>query len=717
MPYSPLQSSYYRKRPVFSVVVLGMAAAVCAAVWCLGGGPQACAHQGVDTQAGLPAEVVELIHQAGNVADDRRRLDWLNKVASRSDVPERFRAEAASLAAEINKWITQRNLSYFSRKVGQSLDYDFGVSPDSPLAPIARIYRGRMLVWLTLESGNILHNDKLRRGFLDRARADFEAARQAFPENPVVRMYLGEPIPWTLPLCHPPDAPAWAVWQRENLQRLAAIIHWWIDHRMQADGQFGGGWGDDCEMWRWWTPVLLAFEDPKVVDAQRRFSEAMFTQPHMKAGYTSRMSDVEHTAEDSADTIVPMMELAPDDPAWSARAARLAELMRHQWTGINRRGLLQFRSTYFTADRVDDQPQRACDTAYHVRAVQPALLLWLRSGDPELGSLFAQWMDTWVDAARRTERGKPAGVLPTAIHWPEGTIGGLGEHWWDPQNHGEPTLYRWPSAVSLLCETLLLTHHMTGDPKYLQPLAEMAALRLAYLKRELSGSPEPGNAVWCAGQLGFVAPTLAKYRLLTGDEQFDELLRRDGFAWMFASVAEREEQLARWLQQSAKALSVNFEGYTSEVRYTDRVLRFPVLFDRGMMFAEGVPGFQKPNPSLVYSTATGDPGQYGYFPLNAVRWLTEPRDIAALVTINSRRQFQAKLYHFGPQPRSLGAKLLLLEPGSYRCTLSTGDENGNRQSLWQSEPMSLGPRGGTIHFTLPAQQECWLEVVALSGAG
>ena len=76
-------------------------------------------------------------------------------------------------------------------------------------------------------------------------------------------------------------------------------------------------------------------------------------------------------------------------------------------------------------------------------------------------------MDTWVDAAARSERGKPAGIIPTAIHWPDGGIGGVGPNWWDPRNHGEYTLYLYPSAMDLMTHTLLLTHHMTGQAKYL----------------------------------------------------------------------------------------------------------------------------------------------------------------------------------------------------------------------------------------------------------
>ncbi len=31
---------------------------------------------------------------------------------------------------------------------------------------------------------------------------------------------------------------------------------------------------------------------------------------------------------------------------------------------------------------------------------------------------------------------------------------GPGENWWDPRHHNEPRLYEWPSAVSLLADTL-----------------------------------------------------------------------------------------------------------------------------------------------------------------------------------------------------------------------------------------------------------------------
>jgi hypothetical protein len=202
-------------------------------------------------------------------------------------------------------------------------------------------------------------------------------------------------------------------------------------------------------MWRWQVPILIGFENPKISRAQERFSAAMMKQEHMKHGYTTRLSDVEHTAEDSADVITPMMHLEPENELWQQRALYLAELMESLWTGRNKRGLLQFKSTYFTVERVETNPQRACDTVYHPRAIQPALLYWQRTGDENLKGLFSDWMDTWVDITARAERGKPAGIIPSAIHWPDGRAGGMGADWWDPRNHGEYTLYLWPSAMGI----------------------------------------------------------------------------------------------------------------------------------------------------------------------------------------------------------------------------------------------------------------------------
>ncbi len=650
--------------------------------------------------------VAQLILDAGNAEDDAGRLEILKRLDARSDLEPRLRGELGRLTAEVQRWVHEPQLfQWFDKPIRSKLDYDFGVSEDSPLYPITCIYRGRMLVWTANEYGNILGYHDERRRFFDRAVEQFRVANQAFPENRIVRMYLGEPIPPTKEYSRVPGAPDWAVWQREGLERLTDIVLWWIEHRLQPDGQYGGSWDDDCEMWRSWVPVMIGFEHPKITEAQAFFSRALLSQEYMRDGYTRRSYDVEHTAEPSSDTITPMMHLAPDDPEWRQRAMKLADLMETVWTGRNERGQLQFKSTYFSAQRVDPDPVRACDTPYHVRAIEPALVLWLRTGDQRLGRLFTAWLDTWVDAAARAERGKPAGVIPAAIRWPSGELAGPGPEWWDPQHHNEPRLYEWPSAVQGMTDALLLAHHMTEDEEYLQPLRSMAAIRLETLQSRGDESPAPGSRLWCGHKLGFLAGTLAKHKLLTGNTEFDALLARDDGKWSVGQEDPQRSRLADSLRQTAQALAINFPGRTSEVRWTDRVFAFARLFGEDMLFPESHPACnRRPDLELLYGTATGDRGRFLVFPMNAVRWLTEPREIAALVTDRGRDRFSAELFHFGERPRTMAAELYLLLPGRY--TLSLADSDGH--PLATPKPIQVdGPRT-RIDFELPPRKRCVL---------
>jgi len=651
--------------------------------------------------------VGKLIRLAGNANDDRTSLAYLRQLQKQPNLNEQLKVDLGKLIAEIDRWINSRRLDYFSREVSRKKDWDFKIASDSPLYPLTYLYRARMLIWYTLESGGTWNHPERRAEFLGKARRFLEASKEDFPESKTVRMYLGEPIASNRRYSPVPGAPEWAVYQREGLERLADIIEWWIDNRMQENGEYGGGWGDDCEMWRWWVPVLIGFDDPKITRAQTRFSNALLSQPHLKPGYMTRMTDVEHSAEDSSDAMTPMMHLGPDNELWQNRAYRLAELMETLWTGRNHRGFLQFKSTYFSVSEVDSRPARACDTVYHPRAAQPALLYWQRTGDETLGKLFTAWMDTWVDAAVRAERGKPAGVIPSAIHWPDGVIGGVGRDWWDPRNHSETTLYEWPSAMGMMTNTLLLTYYMTKNPEYLDPIRSMAMIRLKYLNRPPEEPPAAGTEAWCASKVS-MSGVIAKYKFLTGGTEFDELLARESTPYVAFRLHGDKGALVEALRENAEALSINFGGYTREVRYTDRVLRFPSLFRKGVMFDDGIAAIRSPNPGLLYSTATGDPGGAGYFPLNAVRWLTPPRGIAALVTESGRDRFTAELFHFGRQQRQIVAELYLLRPGKYTSELlpyEAEDKEGKMKGDFAVRGLST-----RISFTLPPRKLCVLRV-------
>jgi hypothetical protein len=378
----------------------------------------------------------------------------------------------------------------------------------------------------------------------------------------------------------------------------------------------------------------------------------------MTAGYSSVMEDVEHSAEDSADTLTPMLYLRPEDAVWSEKARNIARLMREVWTAKNDRGNLSFKNIVFNSKATGGDPKNAYDTTLDARAVQPAFVYWQGTRDPELTPLFTEWLSTWTEAAASDGNGKPAGVPPTAIHFSDQRIGGP-HKWWDAEAFS--FLYNWPHYVGDMLHVLVMTWHHTGDEKFLHPLRSMAALRKEYLARhpelqdrepicfvsfgrywdeqKSEGDAEAGSSDWCAAKMGPLLPgALAGYRFLSGDRQFDDVLRRDADGYVQFLLSGDRRVLEDDLAAVAAAFSINKPGYTSEVRWTDRVFRFPSAYLESFLKTP----VALPNTRLLYATLTGDPSTWVGCRMAGVRWLTPPKDIAALVTENGPTAFSRR---------------------------------------------------------------------------
>jgi len=657
------------------------------------------------------------IARAGNAEDEKVRFRILDTVLDEPAMTGQAHRDLQALLRIVNLWANNTYsppeprkraaengflCGFFTGKVRPDRYLLPRVSTSSPLYPIVCLYRGRMLIHQVIQSGNLRNSKSLREKWCGEGRRLLGVAQKAFPENRIIGMYLDQPIQgWPVEIPHDDGAPEWANLQRESIEKLAQIIHWWIDHRQIETGEFGGGWGDDCEMWRWWAPVMIAFDDPKITAAQQRFSEAMFGQAHMKFGYTEHTSDVEHTAEDSKDTITPMLHLQPDNAIWGKRALRIADLAETVWMEENRRGTLQFKSTYFNVHKVDASAQRACDTVWHPGALQPVMLYALRTRDPRLTRLFSRWMDTWVQATAKAERGKPAGVIPSAVHWPEGHAGGVGKLWYRPEIDKQAHLYDWPGNTTMLTSTLLLAYHLSGNDRYLQPIRSMAEIRRGYLEGDRPKDPEPGSLAWCASKMRFMAETYAKYRALTGDTQFDDVLKKEGDGYVRFRLGGGRSVLTKDLLRSTEALRANWPGYTSEVRWTDRVMSFT----RNYLNDYADPPLPKFRPALIYESTTGDMGRGDYLPLNAVRWMTPPKEIAAPVAATASDRFEAELYHFGSEPRAMGAEFYMLQNGKYVLTL------GGKGKIVETREFEVSSPRTNVPFTLPPRVLCQLRVV------
>ena len=678
-------------------------------------------------QAKTPSSAAEmLIEQAGNTEDEREREAALKELSALPG-DEALSMEAHELAAFVERW-NGKSLHFYNqyrkRKVpGGVPEYDFNLRTNSPLNPIAELYRGRILAWELIENSKVRTNPEPRALHKNEAIRSFEAVEAAFPKNRIPGAYLGRPIPWPKQYEAVDGAPEWARLQREHIDRFRDIIHWWIDNRQERNGALGGGVSDDCEMWRWWAPILVSFDDPKINAAQALISTNLMAGSNMKAGYGNIVSDVEHSAEDSTDSIVPLMLLQPEDSKWEELARKLPPLMKEVWTGKNQQGQLQFRGYWFSATEVSPDPAHALDVIGNVVAVNPIFLLWLKTRDPELGQPLTAWLDTWVEATAREENGKPAGILPASISWPDGKVAGSQGRWWAPVPQGEAMAmyYIWPSVLTEMTDAMLVAHIVTGDDKYLAPIRSMAAIRLKYLKNPPAIPPEPGSEDWCAAQLappesshnnyGALVKSLARCRALTGTREFDELISLEGAQFAVGSGAADHKGVEEALRNSLKFLGVNFPLFTSEVRWTDRIPGRYVHFLAGSPTTayEDYVDVTLPKYEMLYRMVSGD-GNYVRFPMPAVRWRTQPEEIAAWVRDSSRSHLEAELFHFGTHPRPMRAELWLLSPGNYRVELfdKSGRAVGGRLPSLEVKQGSLP----TVAFQLPAQELCELRITS-----
>ncbi|MSU49501.1 MAG: hypothetical protein EXS37_10515 [Opitutus sp.] len=266
-------------------------------------------------------------------------------------------------------------------------------------------------------------------------------------------------------------------------------------------------------------------------------------------------------------------------------------------------------------------------------------------------------------------------------------------------------LYSWPAhPVASMTAALLQAHVQTGEPIFLEPLLQMAALRRAHLA---AGNRDgtSGSAAWAAHRLpGIINDALAKWRQLTGDPRFDDLLKADANGYVRYVLTNDTARLTQELAATAATLSVNWPMFADEVRFTDRVLSFPHYWPRTV-----ATGLHKIDAALIYSTVTGDPGTAVDFPLNGARWHTLPREFAVLVAENRRDHFSAELYHFGTAERTLSVSLLTLEPGRYRWKMTSGSGR-----ILSSGERSIANSDRRLHFSVPAQTMCRLSVSSSS---
>ena len=556
-------------------------------------------------------------------------------------------------------WVSaQTRSSMFTRyKIALSLLDPLVEHPEGDaflLRDRAQWLRARLLYWIWVEQN--LPKDKEA---FDR---DIAELRLRHPGDQLIAMYAGDkidlPDPWDTYVA-PPNAPAWSTAQFEALQRLRQVAHYWIEERQIPNGEFGGKPDDDVETLRWW-PTLMFSGDAKVTAAFGRLAEGVWFSRRMHRGYAREPRDVEHSAEFVADT-VPMMAFLTRTDEWINRLAWSHTYMRDLWTGRNDHGDLQFKSAWIGATAIVSDPPKNRDVPMNARATKAVRwLAWLRN-DPAAVNLLHAWSTTWAKAALRTDKGKPAGLFPASLRWPDAAFNGDEPGWhranmiWD--------YYDW-EPEGMLYDELLCSWLRTRDDALLAPLRTTLALVQTWAGRSDRASQPEGSAGWAADQLLGSADfwgVVAQWRLETGDTRFDPLLRQHAPPYLRFRLGGGTPALADGITRSMlEHLRYNTPLRTTEVLFTDRI-----HVSRNIDNWNGT--------DLVVAMLTGNHVHHGTSPYYHVAWESAPTTFTALVTAASAGELAADLFLHQPDPAPITARLFRLTPGRYRIIVKAGD--------------------------------------------
>ena len=564
--------------------------------------------------------------------------------------------------------------------------------PNDPLYHKAMYLLAKVYYWLDAEDNNPHHQQESARYF--------NLLKPAFPDHEVLKMYLGEKIPFDSTLYSIPGAPQWAIHQREAMHRMLRIIEWWVTNRQTPNGELGGKYGDDVEILRWWMPAILGADDKYARQGFQLLADGVWNSGLLDRGFAKRIDDVEHSAELFSDTHPIMLMLNYGNPTYVERCMISMQHFRDTWTGITHKGHRHFKSAYLSSTEVNPNPPFSVDVPLNARACRAGLWTAWYNRHPAIIKLLGQWSDAWIADAARTDKGKPAGLIPAAIGFANESIGGYSDNWFEPNL--PYSYYNWESTghINELQYQLLGMYAITKNEKYLGPLNSAAALMKNVTVNSAADNPVPGTAFWAAKKLASsetnsTGKVLSLAKTLTNGTKYDSLIARYGQPYNKYGISVNEEEIIKGFQPLLAGLRYNFPLLTSEVQFTDRVY---------------VPG-----SALLSGMYTGHFSNGYEYPAPLVTWEKTGRDVAIFVRNGDKRSLRVSLFNFGDTVVPLHMNTWQLEPGTYQIIMQVdANADGIPDKNNQSRTVVLNERVNSIALDLESRQNTELSIRQVS---
>jgi len=547
---------------------------------------------------------------------------------------------------------------------------------NSPIYNRALWYRGRLLYWLWLERGTHLEKNAAER--------DLEKMLERHPDDELVRMYNGEKIDADEfdVIQQPENAPDWAFAQWEVTNRLKQIADWWVLEQQSETGEFGGKYGDDVEILRFWSPLILS-GDSIVYQGWKKLADGVWNSSKIHKGYAKNPSDVEHSSEFISDT-APLMVLYNDDKEYEDRLAYSARYFRDLWTDFNDHGYRFFKSSWFSSTEIEMEPPKNRDVPYTTRAAKAVRYFAWKTQDKETLEALIEWADAWLHATQRTDKGKPVGIIPASVEFPSGAFNGEEPNWYTANMYWD--YFEW-SGGSAILDQFLYAWTLTGDDKYLEPFNKHLELIKEYSEDiKYDSNPfEIGSEGWASYKLGNSEGfwnVVGVWRLLTGNDAYDDLILSYGTNYIKFRLTGNEDYLVKGIQPYLETVRYNYPMLTSEAIHTDRIHIGP---------------YRTREIEIVQAMITGYGIAESSSPYIAVSWENASRDLSFLVTASDSTSLELDAYSFSKNREEATMRIWQLAKGTYTLELASAGE------VIELKNISVSEGGDRFKLIFPAQ--------------
>jgi hypothetical protein len=531
-----------------------------------------------------------------------------------------------------------------------------------------------------------------------------------FPDNKYVKLYVhrewSEPD-WDFPLPEVDEsAPEWAKAIYQSHELIGEFVSWWVDNRLNENGEFGGGYSDDVEIIVPLLEFMLLVVDDGDEDnraALESFLENIWDHKgglDANTGFSALIADAEHSAELSADGYSLTVPMYYGDPVYFERNLKTASLLENVWGGVGGDGLFHFKGSIFNGVKIKGKAgATGMDEAINMRALFNANWVLWYSDHPQLEATLLDYADTLSDVAMRTDLGKPQGVLGAPVDFATGEIGGPGGNWWGSKTATNGSWYEFPSYTIYPHSFLVAQYLRTENAAYLEPLLWENDLVANYA--DSVEDPEKGSNAWAANKVqNALAEVAVELKRATGTHDFDDALAtmagKETKSWVRTSwlASDDPTEMAQAMQTSIDAYEDKWPFFTTEGLMTDRIAH-------GM---ELVP--------VSAMTGTSAYTNFQGFTSTIATYKAPHRDFAAWVRDGQPESTRIALYNFDEETLDLGVRLWRFKPGAtlqVKLGLDT-DDDGFIDETVASFDWVLNHRGDPLHIPVDSKTSMVLKV-------